>query len=632
MNSLLENLNPMQQRAVLATEGPALIIAGPGAGKTKTISNRVAHLIQKGVPPDAILAVTFTNKAAAEMRERITHLLENWKLRIGNLFVGTFHSFALRILQEHPIKIGYAPRFTIMDADDSLALVKDIIKDLGINPKQIAPGVALGAISRLKNELTTPERYQEEASPHEFFPHTIARIFTEYQNRLRASNAMDFDDLLMNTVLLFEKHPDVLARYQERFRYLHVDEWQDTNHAQYVLVSQLAKKYRNIAVVGDDAQSIYSFRGADFRNILDFEKDWPDATVVILDQNYRSPQIILDAASALIMRNKQQRKKQLWTEREEGEPIRLLVAGDERKEAELVWEEIRQLKKEGFAHKDMVVLYRTNAQSRPFEELLVEHRIPYKLIGGVRFYQRKEVKDILAYLRLLSNPQDAISLKRIINTPPRGIGPKTFAAYASCKESGENQDPRLKQFEELCATLRHEMAHLSADKFLRAMLGAIRYREYLEEHTPNPEERWENVEELASVAAHYRDFPPPKGIEQLLADAALMSDQDEVASNGDQIHLMTVHAAKGLEFPVVFLAGLEEGIFPHSRSLFNARELEEERRLCYVGITRAKDRLYLSCALRRMIFGSIQANQPSRFLTEIPEELLEVKEEVIQDL
>lgn len=641
---LLKGLNEKQQEAVLTVNGPVLILAGPGSGKTKTITHRIAHLITTGISAEQILAVTFTNKAAGEMRERVRQLISAGGTSIlgGHLpFVGTFHSFCVRILQAHAQKLGYLPRFTIFDDSDTSGLIKEIMADFEINPKQFSYAAMGAEISRLKNELITPTHYAETNDLSNLFPQTLQRIYAEYQHRLRQSNAMDFDDLLGNAVLLFENHPEVLASYQDRFQYIHVDEWQDTNHVQYLLIKALAEKNRNIAVVGDDAQAIYAFRGADFRNILNFEQDWPDAKVIILDQNYRSTQIILNAASAVISRNKNQREKKLWTEQQGGSRIVFSITENERTEAAYLLETMQEQQARGYALKDMVVLYRTNAQSRIFEEVLLENNIPYKIVGGVRFYQRKEIKDVLAYIRLLLNEKDAMSLKRIINVPPRGIGKKSLEFYRdrTLKLPGRTKTEALDAFDALLAGLRNVMHQETGSRFIKYLVSTLKYREYLEETQPQAEERWQNIEELVSVAKRYDDLDlptgqagPPAGLEKLLEDAALMSEQEETDAPQDALNLMTLHAAKGLEFRIVFLVGMEEGIFPHNRALVSPGELEEERRLCYVGLTRAKEKVFLSCALRRMHFGSIQANIPSRFLREIPKHLLEIRNEFDDDV
>ena len=641
MDHFLDDLNPKQREAVLATEGPVLILAGPGSGKTKTLTHRIAHLIQKGILPEQILGVTFTNKAAEEMKTRIHALTYNLQPTTYNLlFIGTFHALCVRILRAHASKIGFSPAFTIFDTDDSLSLLKDVAKELEINPKQFPAGMIAYTISGLKSELISPEQYEETMGTEDLFPGIIHRCYVRYQARLKESNAFDFDDLLMKTVELFRADPSVCESYQERFRYVHVDEYQDTNHSQYVLMKMIAQKYGNIAVVGDDAQAIYSFRKADFRNILNFEKDWPHARVIILDQNYRSTQTILSAASEVISKNRLQKQKTLWTRGEEGALLEIVAAENERGEAKAVWKKIQEFIREGYSPQNIVILYRTNAQSRPFEEIFLERNFPYQIIGGIKFYQRKEVKDIVAYVRYVLNPKDGVSLKRIINVPPRGIGEKTFLAYSA--HTGITQENSLElpqktpkagiaalhSFRALIKELQDKAEKESSVEFLKSLLSLIHYKRYIEEEFPNSEEREENVEELINLAARYHDLPPPQGLEKFVEDIALMSDQDEIADARSAVRMMTIHAAKGLEFRAVFIVGLEDGIFPHSRSLFNPGELEEERRLCYVALTRAKEKVILTYALSRMHFGSLQVNAPSRFLREIPEHLLEVREEI----
>ncbi|OHA03932.1 MAG: hypothetical protein A3J10_04195 [Candidatus Sungbacteria bacterium RIFCSPLOWO2_02_FULL_54_10] len=652
MEHILQNLNENQKKAALATEGPVLILAGPGSGKTATITHRIAYLLAKGVPADEILAVTFTNRAAEEMKARIRTLAYNLHPTIYNLpFIGTFHAFCVRVLRTHAAKIGYMRTFTIFDEDDALSLMKEVFVEVNINPKQFPPAMIKNVISALKNELKTPDIYASEMGTSDLFPRTVHAAYALYQKRLHEANAMDFDDLLTLTALLFEKYPDILRMYQERFRYIHVDEYQDVNTAQYLIMKQLAVLHRNIAVVGDDAQAIYSFRGADYRNILNFEKDWPDATVIVLDQNYRSTQVILDAARDVISRNRSQKEKKLWTERPGGEPIQVIAVENERAEAAMVADIIQSLTKraapdiayplssigtvshgyralngEQLRQRDIVVLYRTNAQSRTIEDTFLERNIPYKIIGGVRFYQRKEVKDMLAYVRYVINPQDFVSLKRIINVPARGIGKQTLLKYlASATISGKAPHAALERFERLIAILREAAREKTPSAFIRSALMEIRYKEYLEETASNADERWENVQELVTLAKRYDDLPQDEALEKLLEDVALMSDREEdQKEEADAVHMMTFHAAKGLEFPVVFMVGMEEGVFPHARALFNPAELEEERRLCYVGITRAKEKVFLSFALSRTRFGNTQMNPPSRFLGEIPEHLVMV--------
>lgn len=639
MNDFLENLNGSQKEAALATEGPVLILAGPGSGKTKTITSRIAYLLQKGVRPENIIAITFTNKAAEEMRNRIGFLISHLTFDIRHLFIGTFHSLALRILRTHASKIGYLPNFTVFDEDDSLALVKEAMNEEEVNHKQFSASALMNTISGLKNELVTPERYAEETGLTDFFPKTAHRVYVNYQKRLHGSNAMDFDDLISNACRLFQEHSLALESYQNLFRYICVDEYQDVNQAQYVLVNNLAKKHRNLAVVGDDAQAVYGFRGADFRNILNFEKDWPEAKIVILDQNYRSTQNILDAAKNVIAGNSFQKTKNLWTGRGQGAKIRLAVLENEKEEADFICASVKERLQNGRALKDMAVLYRTNAQSRVLEETLLEQNISYRLVGGIRFYHRKEIKDILAYLRFLLNRRDLVSLKRIINVPPRGIGKKTFLQYLSGsfepRQAGlgagwNSKLDLVRGFEKLIQDVEEVIKTMPTASFLKYLLKKIGFREYLEDSSSNFEERWENIQEFIGLAHKYDGLESPLGIEKLLEDATLMSDSDSAAKknvNPDSLTLMTLHSAKGLEFSVIFMAGMEEGIFPHSKALFNPIDIEEERRLCYVGITRAKDEVLFSLALRRARFGSIQVNPPSRFLSEIPEELLEIKNE-----
>ncbi len=638
MDDLLKNLNEKQREAVLATEGPVLILAGPGSGKTRTLAHRVAHLVRNGVRPERILAVTFTNKAGEEMKGRIAALLGDRKRDIERLTVGTFHAFCARILRAHASKIGYLAHFTIFDDDDSLSLIKEGMKELGINPKQFPPGMIMHTVSGLKNELITPEKYEEDMGTTDIFPRTVHRAYVRYQEQMKKSNAMDFDDLLLNAVILFQKHPEILAAYHDRFQYIHVDEWQDTNHAQYVFISLLAKKHRNIAVVGDDAQAIYAFRGADFRNILNFERDWPDAKVIVLDQNYRSTQVILDAAREVISKNRAQKEKNLWTRKEAGDLLNVAVAENEWGEAEYAITEIQDMLREGHKAGDIAILYRTNAQSRVLEEVFLEHNLPYTMIGGVRFYQRKEIKDIVAYLRLMQNPKDMVSIRRIINVPARGIGKAALTRYlAYYVEHVGHEKPTagphskkqeaLDQFHSMIKELRARAQAEHASSFIRHLIKTIRYREYLRDASERADERWENIQEFVSLAGKYDGMEPAAGLEKLLEDVALMSEQDQTNGEREGVRMMTIHAAKGLEFRTVFIVGMEEGIFPHARALFSSGELEEERRLCYVALTRAKEKVFLSCANTRTHFGSIQINPPSRFLGEIPERLRTVEEQ-----
>ena len=632
-NPILDGLNDKQREAVLAPDGPVLIIAGAGSGKTKALTHRIAYKLAEGVPPDQILAVTFTNKAAEEMRNRVLKL-------IGTLpgtqathppLIGTFHSVALRILRAEAKAIGFTERFSVYDEDDSLSLIKEVMREEDISPKQYPAGTIQNIISSLKNELILPDQYGAEEGP---FAKTVARVYRRYQTRLEEANAMDFDDLLMRLVLLFEKHPTILERYQERFRFIHIDEYQDTNHAQYRLVKLLAARYRNLFVIGDDAQSIYSWRGADFTNILSFEKDWPDATVIILDQNYRSSQNILDAASGIISRNTLQKEKRLWTDNVRGESIYLVPTFNERHEAEFVGEKILALREEGYETEEIAVLYRTNAQSRVVEESLIRRDVPYKIIGGVKFFQRKEVKDLLAYLRVLENNRDHVSIRRIANVPPRGIGKVLLTKILADDEGSMSARERetAERFKKLLSDLWGEKNQRTPAEFLKHLVKTIRFEEYLADESRNAEERWENVQELISLACRYDDFPGDEAYQRFLEDVALIQEADNIDKGAHAVHLMTLHAAKGLEFRVVFILGLEEGIFPHGRAMISPAELEEERRLAYVGITRAKEKLYLLWAQSRMHFGDLQVNLPSRFIKEIPHEITEVSnQELMED-
>lgn len=652
MSHIFEGLNEKQREAVLAPDGPVLIIAGAGSGKTKALTHRIAYLIQRGVPGSEILAVTFTNKAAGEMRERVNQLL-SWSVNefnrrthmtqqliklnnsLNSPFIGTFHSFALSVLREEAKSIGFTSRFTVFDEDDSLALIKETMRRLDISATQYPAGVMQSVISSLKGEVVTPDQYNEEPGP---FAKTVARIYEAYQTELFAMNAMDFDDLLMRLVLLFEKNPNILEAYQNRYRFIHIDEYQDTNHAQYRLVKLLAAQHRNIFAIGDDAQSIYSWRGADFRNILTFEKDWPDATVVILDQNYRSTQTILDAAHAVISHNTLQKEKRLWTENEKGETIELQTFADERAEAAFVAEKVLELSGGGCKLSDFAVLYRTNHQSRALEEALIAYDIPYRLIGGVKFYQRREIKDLVAYLKVLENGKDFVSLKRIANVPPRGIGKAALAKMLALPNFPEGNlaglasqavmTPREKkiidEFVELISRLKKERETAPPSRFMKYLVKEIRYESYLADDSKNAEERWENVKEFISLLTRYDELPGDTAYVKLLEDIALIQETDAADRRGDAVTLMTLHAAKGLEFRVVFIAGMEEGMFPHGRAAASLAELEEERRLAYVGITRAKEKLYLMWAESRAVFGSREIRAPSRFLKELPRETLKI--------
>ena len=658
---ILKALNPEQARAVTTTEGPLLILAGAGSGKTRVLAHRIAYLVGvKGVPPFRILAVTFTNKAAAELRERIISLVGEGGRDVQ---AGTFHALCARVLRRDGEAIGISRRFVIYDTDDQQALMKQILREEDMPlTGEFRPSIVLAAISRAKNEMLDPTFLAENATNHR--ERTIARLATRYQARLQSARALDFDDLLLEAVRLFQEAPDVLARYQDRWHYLHVDEYQDTNRAQYLWIKALASKRGNLAVVGDDDQSIYSWRGADLRNILDFERDWPNATVVKLERNYRSTQLILDAAHAVVSRNTARKDKKLWTEISGGLKIQRFEAYNEDEEAEWIARQVEGLiggrgtaltrradesdEDTKFRARDIAVMYRMNAQSRAIEESFLRYGLRYQLIGGTRFYARREVKDALAYLRILRSDTDSVSFERVINVPARSIGDKTVealraAAAATDAETGEPATywgaieggargdlpllaPRtrnaLAEFAALVRRLRTRIGVLPLPELLDEVLEASGYRAMLADGSEDGEDRWANLLELRSVTTRYDDLEPEDALDRLLEETALVADQDSYEGDADAVTLITLHAAKGLEFPVVFIAGLEEGLFPHSRALDDEQQLEEERRLAYVGITRAKRRLYLSHAWRRATWGMGQASVPSRFLLEIPAELM----------
>lgn len=647
---LLSRLNPEQRRAVEFGDGPLLIIAGAGSGKTRVLTYRIAHLIHvRGVPPWRILAVTFTNKAAREMKERIEQLIGT---TASGLWIGTFHSICGQILRREASVLGYTSHFLIFDTTDQLGVVKEVMKELNLDAQRFEPRTVLSQISRAKNELIGPETFSDRAA--DFVEKQIARVYKGYQQRLKNANAMDFDDLLLNTVLLFRNHPDVLANYQNRFDYILVDEYQDTNHAQYVLVNRLAERHRNICVVGDEDQSIYSFRGADIRNILDFEKDYPDATVIKLEQNYRCTQVILEAANQVIAHNVSRKSKRLWTGNPRGNLIRFFQAGDEGQEASFVAAEIqRRSREDGLAYQDFTILYRTHAQSRTFEEEFIRWAIPYRIVAGLRFYERKEVKDILAYLRVLANPADDFSLRRIANVPRRGLGSASLdklEAWASARglaihdalrslaEAGGSGDvPEVSgraakaavQLYQLLERLRAELVAAPqgelADWTARVMRESGYLAELEAEKTEEAAGRLENLNEFLNMVKQFEAANPGAGIDELLEHVALVSDVDAYDPDANAVTMMTFHSAKGLEFPVVFMVGMEEGIFPHARSLWGGSkdDIEEERRLCYVGITRAQKDLYFTCARQRTQYGASTPRLPSPFLREVGEDLIE---------
>jgi DNA helicase-2/ATP-dependent DNA helicase PcrA len=640
---LLAGLNPAQQQAVETTEGPVQIIAGAGSGKTRVLTHRVAYLLaMKKVHPWNILAITFTNKAAREMKERIVQLVGPVAEEI---WISTFHSMCVRILRRDIDRIGWSRNFTILDTSDQLTVIRQILKEENLDPKKFEPRVLLGKISHAKNHLQGPDGMRKAAKT--FLDEVAADVYKKYQHKLRINESLDFDDLLMQTVNLFEQVPDVKDYYQRKFQYIHVDEYQDTNHAQYVLVKQLAEKHRNICVVGDSDQSIYRFRGADIRNILDFERDYPDATTIKLEQNYRSTKRILAAANHLISHNTERKPKELWTENEEGALIRLFVAGNEHEEAYYIADTILSGRKEGHRFSDYAVLYRTNAQSRVIEDVMLKANIPYTVVGGIKFYERKEIKDLLAYLRLVVNPHDDLSLQRVINVPKRGIGAATldkianyaetqglslFGALLELEQIGLTKRAMgpLEEFVNLIRTWHAQMDYLSASEITEEVLERSGYREELKrENSLESAARLENLDEFLTVAQEFENRSEDKSLVAFLTDLALISDIDSLdGADGDgpqdAVALMTLHSAKGLEFPYVFLVGMEENIFPHVRTLDKESELEEERRLAYVGITRAEKVLHLTRARVRTIFGQTSSNLPSRFLSEIPSDLLEV--------
>ncbi len=643
---ILATLNPAQREAVEAIKGPVLILAGPGSGKTRVITHRVAYLVKHcGISPHHVMAVTFTNKAAREMRERLEQLLGQ---AIEALTLGTFHAICARILRHEGKAIGLESSFVIYDEDDQLRLMKQVLEELNLDPKQYAPQALRSAISSAKSRLISPKDYAQRVSS--YFEEIVHRVYQRYQELLNQAQAVDFDDLLMKTVQLFQDHPHILTRYQSRYVHILVDEFQDTNIAQYELMKQLAAKYRNLCVVGDPDQSIYSWRFADLRNILSFEKDYPEAKVVFLEQNYRSTKTILEVASDVISTNVLRKPKKLWTENEDGAQVTVIESYNAEEEAQSVVSEIEKLvSQEQIPLKDSAVMYRVNAQSRVLEETFLRYGVPYRLVGGTRFYQRQEIKDIIAYLRVIHNPQDNVSLLRIINVPARGIGQKTISTLQSwakvhdvslfeavaqisqnavANEAKQALSPHIIQalagFDALMASLTAHSREVGLSRLLDEILEYTRYREYILAKEDG-EEKWENIAELRNVASEYDELTPTEALTSFLEKVSLVSDIDELDERADAVTLITLHQAKGLEFPAVFIVGLEEGILPHRRSFDDPQEMEEERRLCYVGITRAKKRLYLLRSYRRNLFGGSTANPPSRFLHDISPHLISPK-------
>lgn len=655
----LDDLNPVQREAVLHSDGPLLILAGAGSGKTRVLTYRIAHLIAQGVEPWEILAITFTNKAAKEMRDRLETLTGS---EGRGLWVATFHAACVRILRREIEHLpGYTRNFAIYDSADQQAVLKACLKELNVDEKKFPVRGVASVISDAKNKLLDPDAFDKQAS--DYFQNMVAKVYQLYYKKLKASNALDFDDIIMLTVQLFRQNPEVLRYYQEKFRYILIDEYQDTNHAQYILVKLLAARYRNLCVVGDDDQSVYMWRGADVQNILDFERDYPEAKVLKLEQNYRSTKLILEAANAVVRNNRERKEKSLWTDNPQGQNLICYTAYDEHDEARFIGERIRRLRDmEGRSYNDFAVLYRTNAQSRVVEERLMKDGIPYRIFSGLKFYERMEIKDILAYLRVLHNPADEVNFARILNVPKRGLGESSLAKILEyAHEQGmpvldaileaqyiPDLQPRAQKPLLAFAQVMQELRELasqetSVTRIVEAILDKTGYRlMYESERTPEAEARLQNLEEFLSVTAEYDeksenaeasasleervnaedDESTSMGLQDFLEQVALVTDLDQLDQGEDAVVLMTMHSAKGLEFPVVFVVGLEEGIFPSSRSQLEPVLLEEERRLCYVAITRAKEKVYLSYAGQRMLYGKTQYNQASRFLDEIPPELL----------
>jgi DNA helicase-2/ATP-dependent DNA helicase PcrA len=649
--SLLNDLNPVQQKAVLETEGPLLVFAGAGSGKTRVLTYRIAYLIQeKGIPPWNIFAVTFTNKAADEMRERVERLLGR---SARGTWVSTFHSACVRILRQHIERLGFQRNFVIFDEQDQERHLKAVIKGLDLDFRMFHPRAVQSTLEQLKNDGVTPDQYHP--SQFNIFQKRVALIYERYQEDLRRNNALDFGDLLLFVTILFRRFPEILRSYQELCRYVMVDEFQDTNLIQYRLIQQLVERHRNICVVGDDDQSIYRWRGAEVGNILNFEKDFPETKVITLEQNYRSTQNILQAANQMVRRNRSRKEKVLWTENPEGSFLTLYVAEDEGDEARFV---VRKIMEQSYSpsptgfvegsvrpYRDIAIFYRINAQSRAIEDELVRHRIPYTVVGGMKFYERKEIKDILAYLRLIVNPSDGLSLKRIVNVPPRGIGEKTIEKMeALSKEKGLSLYEGLKQalkegwlspiaqgkmeeFLHLMEEFREEMRTFSISQLTSALLAKTGYLHRLkEEGTEEALSKVENIDELINVMVEFEQGGEESSLETFLDKVSLVTDVDLYEDKGNRISLMTLHCAKGLEFPVVFIVGMEEGLLPHYRRGDEIEDLEEERRLCYVGITRAKERLFISRAEKRSTFGVGRANLPSRFLDELPMDLIQLEQ------
>ena len=620
-----DNLNEMQKKAVTWTEGPLLVLAGAGSGKTRVLTSRVAYLIkEKNVDPRNILAITFTNKAAKEMKSRILTMLGPIAFQIQ---ISTFHSFGLLILKENYQRLGYEQNFTILDSDDSLTIIKKIIKDMDLDPKNYNPKAIRSKISGAKNNLFSPSEYEKYANTD--FENIVTTVYQKYQKKLEVSNSVDFDDLLMLPIKLFRMYPEILKEYQERFEYILIDEYQDTNEAQYILSKMISARYKNICAVGDNDQAIYSFRGSNYQNILNFEKDYDHPEVILLEENYRSTSTILKAANEVIKHNKQRKEKNLWTNNEVGDKIIYHRCFDEKEEAMYIVGEIEKLIHDNVPKNEIAILYRTNAQSRTLEEGMLKYNIPYKVVGNFYFYNRREIKDLISYLKLLYNPYDDLSLLRIINVPKRGIGLKTIsnltekASYEGKSLYEAIDSGKELGFKKIIEDIKSKVDELSLTELVEYILDKSGIRDELKsEKSIDSEVRLENLEEFKSITRNFEEKNGIISLEDFLEEISLVSDVEEHRDKDNVVTLMTVHSAKGLEFDYVFLPGLEEGIFPHNNSMFDALDLEEERRLCYVAITRARKKLWMSNARKRMLFGMDSVNPPSRFIEEIPKEYL----------
>ncbi len=618
---IFHGLNPEQKRAVLLTEGPVLVLAGAGSGKTRVIAHRIAHIVQNGTPPDRILAVTFTNKAAGEMRESIQHLLGGVDTGGGMPFIGTFHALGIHILRTHGSRIGVKERFSIADQEDSLKLIKVIMAERQLDPDLYDPQRFRNIISGLKNEMTPASQLGVAgfSSPYE---EQVAGVYIAYEAALHKMQNCDFDDLLIKPVQLIRDYEDVRAYWQDRWTHIHIDEYQDTNVAQYQLSLLLSGKHRNICVVGDIDQAIYSWRGADWRNILNFERDFEGTTVIMLEQNYRSTKVILEAARSVISKNSERKPIALRTDNAEGEKVRIKILEDERKEATMVVSDIEDAVRSGYKHSDIAILFRTNAQSRAIEEALMKRAVPYRLVSGVRFYDRKEIKDILAYLKRARNPEDGVSERRVINMPPRGIGKVLLYKHTAGVPLSATEQKKIGEFATIIREITERTQTTSLPDLITFVMQRAGFVEYFSKD-PEGKERIANMRELVSVAVKHRATPTVEIIDQFLAEVELMSDQDLVDTTVDAVHLLTAHAAKGLEFKVVIVTGLEEGLFPHTLAQEEGM-IEEERRLFYVAVTRARERIILTLTTRRMMNGEIAFNDPSRFIGEIPEHLTDI--------